>query len=155
MLPWSEYFCVLGRLWDVINIVFFFCYGINVNNISFFLRYVPLERVFPPSAPKPPAASTSGVKQEVKTEVKSEPGTSNGVNGSSSNGAGVKGPLHGMKFTIIGQWNALPIMIQMLTGTVLFVPSFFFFPSCFPFFFFFFFFFFVVFFFFSLLSSNI
>ena len=93
----------------------------------FFLRYVPLERVFPPSAPKPPAASTSGVKQEVKTEVKSEPGTSNGVNGSASNGAGVKGPLHGMKFTIIGQWNALPIMIQMLTGTVLFVPSFFFF----------------------------
>ena len=67
-------------------------------------RYVPLERVFPPTAPKPTPSTSPGVKQEIKTEVKSEPGLSNGTNGASgSNGAAEKGPLHGMKFTIIGE----------------------------------------------------
>ena len=73
---------------------------------SLYPRYSPLDRILPPSTAKPAASNsaTPAVKQEVKMEVKSEPGTSNGSNGASTSGSGSteKGPLHGMKFTIVG-----------------------------------------------------
>ncbi len=69
-----------------------------------------LERVLPPPTSKPPAAVSPGIKQEVKTETKIEPGVVKGTNGtngasgaSGSNGSTQPGPLHGMKFTIVGR----------------------------------------------------
>jgi len=80
-------------------------------------KYTPLDRVFPPFTGNS-AASTSStpvVKQEVKMEVKTEPGTSNGTNGASTNGSTEKGPLHGMKFTIVGNLSKVP-NIEMKRG---------------------------------------
>lgn len=71
-------------------------------------KYAPLDRIFPPSSNKPKSLTSPQPTTGLKTEVKQENGTTNGEKQE-------KGPLHGMKFTIVGTLTKLP-NIEMKRG---------------------------------------